>query len=151
MNALSVVAALAVMAVVKVGGAAAFLALVRGRYEAPPRSVLFAALLRAGLGVVGTALIAGATFVAGLLANAMGGGLDAWWIGVPFAIAIQAVFRLAAWMGTLTFAFDPERKTLGRDAGFAVGGVLVSYLLDVPVAMLALADLFYLLRDTRFC
>lgn len=147
----SVIAAIAVMAFVKIGGALGYLAIARPRYPAPPRSVLFGALLRASLGVGGTALIAAVTFVVGALAAGSNLGLDGWWIGVPFAIAAQVLLRFAAWLATLVIAFDPERRVLGKDVGLAVGGVFVSFLLDVPVAMLAVADLFYLLRNTRFC
>ena len=151
MNILSVLAAVAAVMLVKVGGYAACLALVRPRYESPPRSVLFGALLRAGLGVAGTTVIAVVTFLVGAIAVASNMGIDGWWIGVPFAIAMQVVLRFAAWLVTLVAAFDPERRALGKDVGLAIGGVLVSFLLDAPVAMLAIADLFYLLRDTRFC
>jgi len=147
----SVFAAIAVMMIVKVGGYAACLAIVRPRYDSPPRSVLFAALLRAGLGTAGTAVIAGVTFLVGALAVASNMGIDGWWIGVPFAIAMQVVLRFAAWFVTLVAAFDPERRALSKDAGLAVGGVVVSFLLDVPVAVIAMADLFFLLRNTRFC
>jgi hypothetical protein len=151
MDALSIVAAAAAMLVVKLGGSAAFLALVRRLYDEPPRSVLFAALLRMGLGLVGTGGIALVAFAVGLIGAASGGGPDAWWVAAPFAIGAQAIFRFVAWMATLVIAYDPSRRKLGRDASVAIGGVVFSFLLDIPIALLALADLFFLLRDTRFC
>lgn len=96
-------------------------------------------------------MIAVGTFIVGAIAVGANMGIDGWWIGVPFAIAMQVVLRFVAWLVTLIAAFDPERRALAKDVGFAIGGVFVSFLLDVPVAVLAMADLFYLLRDTRFC
>ena len=146
MDAVSIVAAITAMLLVRVGGSAAFLALARRGYEQPAKGVLFATLLRVGLGVVGTTGIALTALAIGWAA-----GSETWWALTPLAVGVQATFRFVAWLTTLVIAYDPKRTTVGHDLALAMAGMLVSFLLDVAVAMLAVADALFLLRDFRMC
>lgn len=145
---LSLGGAVLLMVGIRLGGSALYAGLARLVYENPPRGVAFATLLREGIGFAGTAFLAMLAGIVGVVISNHGGET----ISLAYTVAVvQALLRFAAWLVTLTVAFDPERRALGRTTGFAVGGVVLGFFLDVPVAAVAYGELAYLLEDTRFC
>jgi hypothetical protein len=144
----SAIAAIFAVVAIRLGGSAAYATLARRGYESPPRGVLFATLLREGVGFAGTGILALAAALAGALLSNLDAAPS---LVAPLAVVAQVLLRFVAWLVTLVIAFDPERRALGRSVGLALGGVAVSFLLDLPVALLSAAEIAYLLRDTRFC
>ncbi|MFO0647383.1 MAG: hypothetical protein U0326_14180 [Polyangiales bacterium] len=120
-------------------------------FPAATPSPMKVAWARFALGLVGTAVALG---IATIVTNSLAGG----WsgdnrslIGAALGFGTQLTLRLAAWAIVVRVYYDRSFANRRSVAIAVVGGAVLSYLLDVPNALLAIADLAWVFNDVRFC
>lgn len=139
---------LALLIAIKIGGVwAAARAFGPKLFPAAHPSPVRVALLRFALGLVGS----GVAFAVGAALSNMLSSDNRAILGTVVGLGAQLALRVVAWLVVVRVFYDRAFADRRSVAIAAVGGTALSYLLDVPNAILAIGNFVWLLRDVRFC
>ena len=139
---------LSLLIAIKIGGVwAAARAFGPKLFPAVRPSPLRVALLRFALGLVGSGV---ALAVGAALSNMLMSANRAA-TGTVVGLGAQLALRVVAWLVVVRVFYDRAFADRRSVAIAALGGTALSYLLDVPNAILAIGNFVWLLRDVSFC
>jgi hypothetical protein len=119
-------------------------------FPGQPSSAMKAAIVRELFGLVGSGVALGiGTIATNLLSSddSIVSRYGGWAIGA----GIQLALRVLAWFLVIAIFYDRRRAPSGSVARGTIGGVIWSYVLDIPNYALSCTGLWFVFRNTRFC